>query len=562
MTNLKWLFLVIAASLATGGIAAVETRLDVVDVLIAYDLSAQNWLQANGRGTVEQHAQACVNKMNFCLASSEISEFSFRLAGVVAVNCDVSGMDFNTLISTELVSPAGKVVARGEMKRICDARETLGADIVSVLVSAGTTGNIGLGYELSDCRQDSDILDFGDWAYNVCSIEATDAGYAQVHEIGHNMGCGHPDASLADGRKMLVGPQLYDFSSGYYCWIDGVGYYTVMGYNFGGIGPDGTFDYDGGFDPVPMFSSPDLTFMGVPMGTAVNDNRKTLLRTYRYVAQYRASKTSDPTPDPTPDPVAQGFFGEKVIANAVVLDGDEPVGMFQATVAKTDRKNMSRVSGSLVGLDGKKRSAKAVKSDVIRVGGVSKVSNVVLSVKDEGDLTLTVDDGGNVSGFFADGRTIATAGSVGVLDNLHPRVSISGVPEIPGLVNDVEIGGVAYHFVPDGDGFAFDASGKKWVFAKNASVKFKKNRETGVTELSVDTGKNGEKGNLSSMKLTCAAKTGIVKGSFVLYANGGTVDRPKLVKHKVSVTGIVIDGRGYGIATSKKLGTPMRIVIR
>ena len=56
--------------------------------------------------------------------------------------------------------------------------------------------------------------------------------------------------------------------------------------------------------------------------------------------------------------------------------------------------------------------------------------------------------------------------------------------------------------------------------------------------------------NPSALKLTYTAKSGTFKGSFKVYAASGS----KLKTTTVTVTGAMIDGKGYGAATVKKLG--------
>ena len=280
-----------------------ETRLDVVDVLVAFDLSAQRWLSANGKGTPEEYALNKVRDMNGCLANSYIDKFKFRLAGAVRVGEDASllrdsygDVDLQSILLNKLVNESGYVVASGEWAKVTDQREALGADIVSVLVDAGDYGNIGLGFSLEDnewnkaSRNPALIPEFGDWAYSVCSIRVVDLDHSMLHEIGHNMGCGHPNALCTFPGTMYLGPQLYSYSSGYYAWIGGEGYYTIMGYNFGGLLQDGSYDPYVRFTEIPCFSSPRLSYKGVALGTTYNDNRQTLLNTYAYVAQYRASR--------------------------------------------------------------------------------------------------------------------------------------------------------------------------------------------------------------------------------------------------------------------------------
>ena len=55
-----------------------ETRQVEIDVLVAYDLSAQRWLSANGKGTPEEYALNKVRDMNGCLANSYIDRFKFH----------------------------------------------------------------------------------------------------------------------------------------------------------------------------------------------------------------------------------------------------------------------------------------------------------------------------------------------------------------------------------------------------------------------------------------------------------------------------------------------------
>ena len=57
--------------------------------------------------------------------------------------------------------------------------------------------------------------------------------------------------------------------------------------------------------------------------------------------------------------------------------------------------------------------------------------------------------------------------------------------------------------------------------------------------------------NVSGLKLTYTAKTGLFKGSFTVYAVKGG----KLVKNKFNVFGAVTDGIGYGTAVLKGKGS-------
>ena len=98
-------------------------------------------------------------------------------------------------------------------------------------------------------------------------------------------------------------------------------------------------------------------------------------------------------------------------------------------------------------------------------------------------------------------------------------------------------------YLPDGVSVA--QSGTKWVVAAGAKA--------GKVQLSkdgsVDEAKAGV--NPSGLKLTYKAKDGSFKGSFKAYAS--EKGKPKAMA--VNVTGVLVNGIGYGTATIKKVGS-------
>ena len=97
------------------------------------------------------------------------------------------------------------------------------------------------------------------------------------------------------------------------------------------------------------------------------------------------------------------------------------------------------------------------------------------------------------------------------------------------------------------DGMAVTQSGAKWTLPKAGKVQKAKDG-------TIDSSKLGE--NPSALKLTYKAKDGSFKGSFKVYADNGG----KLKATTVNVTGVVIDGVGYGTATIKKVGSvPVKV---
>ena len=94
----------------------------------------------------------------------------------------------------------------------------------------------------------------------------------------------------------------------------------------------------------------------------------------------------------------------------------------------------------------------------------------------------------------------------------------------------------------------------KWAFNKAATVSWKKPKNRDIKCLVVDTSKG--KTNLSGLKLTYTPKTGAFKGSFKIHSLEDKVTRNEttkmLKKYTVKVTGVVVDGIGYGKAVLKK----------
>ena len=96
----------------------------------------------------------------------------------------------------------------------------------------------------------------------------------------------------------------------------------------------------------------------------------------------------------------------------------------------------------------------------------------------------------------------------------------------------------ALPYLPDGLAVS---GGAKWTIAKAGTVAYKNG--------AFDETKAGA--NPSGLKLSYKAKDGTFKGSFMAYA----LDGGKLKKAKVDVSGVLIDGVGYGTATIKKAGS-------
>lgn len=310
----------LALSVATSLLAMASDC--VVDVLVAYDTTAQAWLSANGRDG-EDFAQNEIRNMNRVLKNSGLKDdFEFRLVGVHNGGFTVDSAGLNNLI----LSPAAEVK---------NAREAVGADIVVILADTGNPWHQGVSFELR-AENLSFLADFANRAYAACDIVAvagSEHGTVVVHEVGHVMGAGHSDLMEA---PYAAGPQLRSCSAAkMYQGSDGMYYSTVMGYYRRYSGDANTYTV------LPYFSSPESLnpSTGEPLGDATHDNVKTLRETCTLVAGFRSMVVPyEPAPavaEVVFEPAGGATFGDEGLvvalssadAGAVIhytLDGSAP----------------------------------------------------------------------------------------------------------------------------------------------------------------------------------------------------------------------------------------------
>lgn len=100
---------------------------------------------------------------------------------------------------------------------------------------------------------------------------------------------------------------------------------------------------------------------------------------------------------------------------------------------------------------------------------------------------------------------------------------------------------------PSNVAITVSANLKKWDAGKAASLKLKDGVITGADDKA--------KPNLTGLKLTFTPKTGAFKGSFSAVSVSEAGSKPKLVKSKATVNGVLIDNIGYGSAVFKRIGS-------
>ena len=235
-------------------------------------------------------------------------------------------------------------------------------------------------------------------------------------------------------------------------------------------------------------------------------------------------------------------FKKAETVSGILYDSEEmAAGTVQVKASKLSKKGTVSISATVKLFEtGKKYSAKAT----LAADGDSKslvlnkaIGNMQIVLAADGSFSLGNDEYSMKNGVIG-----------GELDAESLSFSMDG------SVDDVELGDdwcPLSEVSPDGAEITVK-KGVKWDCGKAASIKYKKDKDSGMYEL---TGLDDEKKpNLSALKLSYSHKTGEFKGSFKLYASNECSDseKPKLKAYTVSVSGIVIDGVGFGTAVLKK----------
>ena len=229
-------------------------------------------------------------------------------------------------------------------------------------------------------------------------------------------------------------------------------------------------------------------------------------------------------------------------------DGGEVVGIVELKLGKVNtKKKTSKVSGSFTGLDGKKITLTA--ANVTGIDGTAPAT-VSMDVKGIGTMTVTISGtqfAGSLNGWHVQSGTVG-----GDLAKNAVTVSVDA--------DDVSMfaGTVLTDLLPDSE--QANVVRGKWVFNKATTVRWAKPKKDAEhtkfydnvsdKDLIVDETKN--KTNGSGLKLTYTSKNGTFKGAFKVYALEGVGKATKLKKYTINVTGVVVNGVGYGVATCKK----------
>ncbi|HSF18393.1 MAG TPA: M12 family metallo-peptidase [Vicinamibacteria bacterium] len=221
---------------------------DVLDLLVVYTPRAR--LSAGGGRSMEALVQLGVAETNLALRESGVPT-RVRLVEMQEVSYEEAGRVESDL---EILAHTGD----GALDEVHALRDSRGADFVQLVVEE--SDGCGIAYLMRE-----DNPGFSAWAFSVVEWSCIDSTYALAHELGHNLGCDH----APEDPSTFGGP--FEYSFGYR--DPSSRYRTIMAY-----GPGRRF---------ARFSSPRVTLGGRRLGTARQDNARTIARLRTTLANFR-----------------------------------------------------------------------------------------------------------------------------------------------------------------------------------------------------------------------------------------------------------------------------------
>lgn len=258
----------VARPASAGGVSA-----HTLDLLLGY---TPGFLQAMGsHSSVVTRLNHVTDEMNLVLQRSGI-DGRVRLLRAQYVGYEPTSTAERTKLDVALrdLSPGfTEQPVPAALQPLVDAREALGADVVSLMVGPGYNAGCGLGWSLKHF----DAAYMQKWAY---SALAYGCEHALKHEVGHNLGLAHDRETVGD---VEVDPGAFPYAYGYRTrQPDGIGFITTMAYMF-----------DGGTPNAMVYSTPRRSYKGLPTGTENDYNTRALLTTFPLAAAASPTRVVD-----------------------------------------------------------------------------------------------------------------------------------------------------------------------------------------------------------------------------------------------------------------------------
>ncbi len=232
----------------------------LIDVMVLYTTAAR--VGAGGTGAIESLINLGVGETNTAYANSQVIE-RLRLVHSAEVSYTETGSS-----STDLSRLRG--TSDGFIDEIHALRDTVKADLVTLIINTSSDGACGVGYLMAGVNPG-----FASSAFNVVRRSCVSPNYSFGHELGHNQGLNH-------AREDPIGTGAFSYSYGYK--DPGNLFRTVMAYTCSG----------GGCPRVLHFSNPAVNYNGRPTGISGDfpnsaDNAQSLNNSRVTVANFRVS---------------------------------------------------------------------------------------------------------------------------------------------------------------------------------------------------------------------------------------------------------------------------------
>lgn len=278
-----------AEAVAAVGPAATTT----IDVLLGYTAGFASMMGGTSQAQTRLNHLVTVGNQAFANSSVDVS---LRLVGTLQVAYPDTGSNDTAVDQLTGSNGSSSVPVPASLQPLRAARETLGADLVSLVRRFRDPEHGGCGMAwLIGGGQTTIVPGHERFGYSVISdsngMQAPDNGHycrdeTLVHELGHNLGSQHDEAAARDDNASLAPSDYgrYPYSFGYKTDSAGGNFFTVMAYG------------DRGQAQYRIFSNPQSTYCGGRPCGVVNraDNARSLRQTAPLIAAFRAAVATAP----------------------------------------------------------------------------------------------------------------------------------------------------------------------------------------------------------------------------------------------------------------------------
>lgn len=263
-------------------IAANQDDEVTIDLLIVYSQSAAEWSFLSTFGGIQN---VIAQSMALSQAALDNSDVDVKLRLVHSTQIEYTenplGESAEDILRKLTSSPSFSLGSEydGSMDAVHDLREQFGADLVAGFFSSPNDAG-GTAWRLGNQSGNPQI------GFSVNRVQQMANTYTLVHEIGHNVGISHARNQEESPAAGVGG--LFEYSAGYRTGSGFDGFNTIMAYA------------EGIQNEAPLFSSPDLTFMGAPAGnrsdfvTGYTDARRNWREIKSVIANYRPTRFEPP----------------------------------------------------------------------------------------------------------------------------------------------------------------------------------------------------------------------------------------------------------------------------